>query len=546
VRTGDTMYKSLLRPAFTFMSRSRFAVGFSLAGLLFLLPTAAAGVLLGPEPAARVLPGPVAGAVVGLLALVAAYALAGLYAHVTSELDRLLQISERMASGELVAARSDFDAVSGNSDTARLWSSIASMNRSLTAIVAQVRASAEAIAEMAKGIADGNADLSRRTQEQAASLEETASAMEQLSATIRQNADNCVRANQLANGATEVAHQASERIRDLTRTMQEIDASARRVGDILGTIEGIAFQTNILALNAAVEAARAGEQGRGFAVVASEVRGLAQRSAEAAKEIKALIEASVGSASKGSALAAEADATMEKVVDAVRRVDEVIGEIAAASAEQSAGVENINRAIVQMDNVTQQNAALVEEAAASAAAFEQEAARLVQVVEAFKIDRLEEREQAVALVQRALAHIREVGMERAMQDFNRPNGEFNDGRYYIWAADFDGVILANGSNPAGVGQRQYDLRAADGKEFIKEIIEVARTRGKGWCDYLWKNPVTRRTEQKSTYFERIGNAFVACGIYRGRKEERIAASARPAAVAEAESGYRAAAPGTVG
>lgn len=447
---------------------------------------------------------------------------------------RMRDTIERIASGELTVQISNPVGEAADTDEARLWRSLQAMNRSLQEIVGQVRRSADAVVALAKEIAEGNTNLSQRTQEQASSLEETASAMEELAATIKQNADNCGRANSLAGTATSVADRTSQRMEELTQTMQQIETTSRRVGDILGTIEGIAFQTNILALNAAVEAARAGEQGRGFAVVATEVRSLAQRSAAAAKEIKALIQDSVGSVEQGARLVEQVAATMTEMVHSVQQVSHVIGEIAVASAEQSAGVEDINKAILQMDHVTQQNASLVEQAAASALAFEEEAGRLVHVVETFKVDRSEERDQAVAMVKRALEHIRAKGLEQACRDFNDPRGGFNDGKYYIWAGDFNGVIVANGSNPDATGQNHFDLKAADGGKFIQEIIETAKTKGKGWCDYLWKNPVTKRTELKSTYFQAVGNVFIACGLYKGKKDlpRQIA---KPAAIAPARN-----------
>jgi methyl-accepting chemotaxis protein len=259
------------------------------------------------------------------------------------------------------------------------------MNNSLEDIVLQVRSSANGIASGARGIADGNAQLARRTQEQAGSLQETTAGVEQLAATARQNADSCARADQLAAGSREVAAQAATRMQELATTMKRIDESARRVGEILGTVEGIAFQTNILALNAAVEAARAGDQGRGFAVVASEVRTLAQRCSAAAREIKALIGESVTSVAQGRELVDAAESTMTQVVGSVEEVTRVLGAIAVASREQSAGVSAINQAIVQVDAATQHNAALVEEAAGAAEAFQREAARLVQVVSHFKL-----------------------------------------------------------------------------------------------------------------------------------------------------------------
>jgi methyl-accepting chemotaxis protein len=253
-------------------------------------------------------------------------------------------------------------------------------------VVAGIKSSAESIDVAAKEIASGNQDLSQRTEEQAASLEETASSMEELTATVRQNAENAKQANQLAAGAREVAANGGALVAKVVDTMGSIAASSRRMDEIIGVIDGIAFQTNILALNAAVEAARAGEQGRGFAVVASEVRALAQRSAAAAKEIKGLIQDSSGKVSEGNVLVAKAGSTMEEIVGAVRRVTDIMGEISAASSEQSAGIEQVSETVTQMDQTTQQNAALVEEASAAARALEEQARGLLDAVAVFRID----------------------------------------------------------------------------------------------------------------------------------------------------------------
>ena len=250
----------------------------------------------------------------------------------------------------------------------------------------QVRASAGSVTVASDEIASGNHDLSARTEQAASSLQQTASAMEQFTATVRQSADSARQANQLAASAAEVAQRGGSVVSQVVSTMDEINASSKKIADIIGVIDGIAFQTNILALNAAVEAARAGEQGRGFAVVASEVRSLAQRSAEAAKEIKGLIGASVERVQAGSKLVADAGQTMGEIVGSVQRVSDIIGEITAAAAEQSDGIGQVNTAVTQLDQMTQQNAALVEQSAAAAESLRQQAVRLNQVVGTFRVD----------------------------------------------------------------------------------------------------------------------------------------------------------------
>ncbi len=272
-------------------------------------------------------------------------------------------------------------------ETGQLLQALKDMNDSLAGVVGRVRSGTDLIATATHEIASGNLDLSSRTEQQASSLEETASSMEELTATVRQNADNARQANQLAGAASAVAQRGGAVVAQVVDTMDAINASARKIVDIISVIDGIAFQTNILALNAAVEAARAGEQGRGFAVVASEVRNLAQRSAAAAKEIKVLIGDSVDQVDAGSKLVSVAGATMDEVVVSVQRVTDIMGEISTASVEQSDGIEQVNHAVAEMDQVTQQNAALVEQAAAAAASLQDQAAVLADVVRIFKLSK---------------------------------------------------------------------------------------------------------------------------------------------------------------
>ena len=291
------------------------------------------------------------------------------------------EVTNRIAKGDL-----SLEIATRPGDTSSLLYSVRSMRDSLATTIASIKSSADTIATASGEIASGNLDLSGRTEQQAGSLEETASAMEQLTSTVKQNADNARQANQLAESASDVAIQGGGVVGQVVQTMGSINASSRKIVDIISVIDGIAFQTNILALNAAVEAARAGEQGRGFAVVASEVRSLAQRSAAAAKEIKTLIDDSVAKVDAGSQLVEQAGATMTEVVASVRRVTDVVGEISAASQEQSAGIEEVNRAITLMDEGTQQNAALVEQAAAAAQSLQDQAGTLASLVARFHLD----------------------------------------------------------------------------------------------------------------------------------------------------------------
>jgi len=304
----------------------------------------------------------------------------GLLKQLGGEPDYTAKIASSIAHGDLSVSIDTTKATQGS-----LLMEVREMRNSLKDIVGQVRGGTETIGTASREIAAGNIDLSSRTEMQASALEKTASAMEELTSTVKQNADNAREANLLAANASDVARKGGEVVSQVVDTMGSINASANKIVDIIGVIDGIAFQTNILALNAAVEAARAGEQGRGFAVVASEVRNLAQRSAAAAKEIKTLIGDSVEKVERGSKLVGQAGVTMDEVVASVKRVTDIMGEIANASQEQSAGIEQVNMSIIEMDSMTQQNAALVEEAAAAAQSLQDQASELAHVVSIFKL-----------------------------------------------------------------------------------------------------------------------------------------------------------------
>ncbi len=300
---------------------------------------------------------------------------------ITRPLEESIRVADAVSKGDLTCEV----VAEGNDELAHLQRSLESMVNGLRKVVTSVRSGVDSVATASDQIASGNSDLSARTEQQASSLEQTAASMEQLSSTVKQNTDSARQANQLAAAASDVAGRGGKAVGQVVETMGEIEASSRKIAEIIGVIDGIAFQTNILALNAAVEAARAGEQGRGFAVVAGEVRNLAQRSAQAAREIKSLIADSVAKVESGSRQVTEAGKTMRDLVDQVKRVTDLLAEIASATMEQNSGISQVNTAVTQLDQMTQQNAALVEESAAAAASLREQAVQLAQSVATFKL-----------------------------------------------------------------------------------------------------------------------------------------------------------------
>ncbi len=394
---------------------------------------------------------------------------------------------------------------------------LSKMNQNLVELVTQVRQSSDKIMGTARAVSKGNNDLAERTEHQASTVEEVTSTMEELAATIQQNARRCGEASKLAGEFSVTVSQGADGVKSVARTMERINANAKSIGEIVGLIEGIAFQTNILALNASVEAARAGEDGRGFAVVASEVRSLAQRSAQAAKEIKTLIDVSTQTVSEGARGIQSAALTMDQVVDNVQTVAELVRNIAAASQEQSQATEEVNRAMVQMESVTQQNAALVQEAAAASLDFEHEVQHLDEAMVQFQTDKVEGRDAAVALVKRAIAHIAAVGLQKACDDFDDPNGGFISDQFYVSVVHLNGARLANGMEPWKRGENILDIRDVDGKPYVRYMLTRARDNGFGWIQYKWKNPTTEKIELKTTYFEVAQGVVVNCGVYLGER-----------------------------
>jgi hypothetical protein len=383
--------------------------------------------------------------------------------------------------------------------------------------VSDVRTGTGNVAMNAAQITRDNDALAQRTETQADSLQETAASMEQLTAAVRQNAGNAQQAHALVRAATERAEHGGTVMRDVVGTMESIRGSSHSIRDIIAVIDGIAFQTNILALNAAVEAARAGEQGRGFAVVAAEVRSLAQRSAQAAREIKELIGVSVGKVDSGGARVDEASRAMAEIVAAVRQVAELIGHIDVASQEQSSGIDTINTAVARIDGTTQENAAVVKAATRTAAALQDRAVALLTSVSVFSLGDREHgnRDEAVAMVQEGCAFVRTHGRQAFMDEVNKlDTGRFIHRDLYLMALSVnDCIFVAHGNNPGRLGTGP-NVKDVDGKFFPREVVRVAREHGEGWVDYKWVHPVTEQVFTKSGYVRREGDLAIYCAVYK--------------------------------
>ncbi|HWT71982.1 MAG TPA: methyl-accepting chemotaxis protein [Oxalicibacterium sp.] len=455
--------------------------------------------------------------VAALAAFAALLVLAGLlYLVIRNAVSRPLKLAtdaaSRLATGDLTvhidATRSD--------EIGRLLDAVNSIGQGLANVIWNIRHGTELLHSATNEIAVGNQDLSVRTEQQAGSLEKTASSMEQMTSTVKENADNANQANRLARTASEVAIQGGDVVAQVVHTMNSIEQSSKKIVDIISVIDGIAFQTNILALNAAVEAARAGEQGRGFAVVATEVRNLAQRSSAAAREIKALIETSANNVQEGSKLVEQAGTTMGEVVTSIKRVYDIMGEISTASHEQSVGIEQVNEAMLQMDQNTQQNAALVEQAAAAAESLRSQTTELNNIVGVFKLKTASHgtKDEAVKMVKRAVAWLDSNGRETTFAEISNKLGRFCDRDLYVVIYDMQGRNLAHGANPGNVGKDMIDAKDGAGKPYVRERIAIIQNQGGGWQDYLFLNPVSKQMEEKSMYLERHENLIIGCGVYK--------------------------------
>jgi methyl-accepting chemotaxis protein len=429
------------------------------------------------------------------------------------ELGALRDLARRMAGGDLTVATGACAAP----EFAELHGALQQLGSRMSRLVAQVRSGTAAVAATSGMLKADNAALSSRTEVQASSLEETASSTEELTSTVRQNADSAQHASDVVAAATAAAGEGARAVANVVQSMDEIRDRSRRIADIIGVIDGIAFQTNILALNAAVEAARAGDEGRGFAVVAGEVRSLAQRSASAAQEIRALILGSVEQVETGSERVQTAGQAMEQILANVRQASALVAEIAAASEEQSSGIEEINRAVVHIDGMTQQNAGLVEDVTRTVTALQEEAEDLSDAAADFVlgVGEFGNATEATALVQQGVAFLRSHGREALVAEVNKlKKGRFVDRDLYlsVWAEG--GTVVGHGVNRRLWNVDWTDMKDSDGRRFVAEIMQLATQRGQGWMDYKWVHPVSKRILVKTAYFEKCGDTVVSCGFYK--------------------------------
>jgi len=426
-----------------------------------------------------------------------------------------LVFAERLSAGNLTAGVQ----AAADRDAGQLMAALERLHERLFGVVSKVRTGTTTVAATSSQISRDNDALSLRTDTQADSLQGTAASMEQLTAAVQQNAQNAQQADALVSAAAARAQQGGAVMAEVVQTMGSIRASSHSIVDIIGVIDSIAFQTNILALNAAVEAARAGEQGRGFAVVASEVRVLAQRCAAAAREIKDLIGTSVEKVDAGGRLVDNAGQAMTEIVAAVGQVADLIGQINVGSREQASGIEAVNQSIARIERTTNDNAKLVKDAARSSITLNEQAVALMKAVAGFDLGEREHgtADEAMAMARRGAEFGRQHGRDALIADVNRlGKGSFVDRDLYLMVIDADSAaFLGHGNNPRtlGLGAQSKDV---DGKLFVQDMVRAARSQGSGWIDYKWAHPVTNEVLTKSSYFQRVGDVVVACGIYKDR------------------------------
>jgi methyl-accepting chemotaxis protein len=430
------------------------------------------------------------------------YCLAAFHHSVTQDLGLIVETIDQMVAGDLrhtVTVRSQ-------DELGRLVGVVGKLGRTVSAMVANVRSNAAFVMHAGQSLAKGNRELSDRT------VEQTAASVEELSSTVQENASTAGMANGQAGAVRDVADNGAAIMAQAVESVEAIQASAKRMDEIVGVIDGLAFQTNILALNAAVEAARAGESGRGFAVVASEVRSLAQRSAESSKEIRLLIGTSSSQVAASVQKIRAAGATINQVVSGIRDVASSMSQISTSSAEQSTALSEITSAVRQLDEITQRNAQMVEQGVTQAVAMEGRASTLVESVALFKLQQ-GSAEEAVALVERAVAHRQRTSKDAFIRDLTDPSKGFYDRDMYVFILDENGTYVAFGGNPAKVGTRVQDIAGIDGNGLLHSIVDQANYEP-GWVEYDIANPTTGKVQSKMSFVQKVDNLYVGCGVYK--------------------------------
>ena len=483
-----------LRPGLWWMRRWR------LPGKLVTLGVLMAVVLIATAAA------PGWGGAVGAVALL--YGLLALYLSLSSDLEGLSRAMQKTTQGDL----STRAGVYGQDEVGAMAQSLDQMVLTLSSMVADIRSNAALVAHAGQSLAQGNRSLADRTEQQAANLEQTAASVEQLSSAVQNNAQTARSADARAADVRKAADAGAEAMARAVQSVEAIQQGARRMTEIIGVIDSIAFQTNILALNAAVEAARAGEQGRGFAVVAGEVRTLAKRSGDAAREIRELIGASVSQVEASAGLIRSAGDGIANMAGGIRSVAASMTEISGSSAEQSTGLSEVSSAVQQLDQITQHNAQMVGHAVAQAEALEQRASTLSRAVAAFRLQQ-GTADEAVALVQRAVALHKSTSHDQFLRSLTDKNQPYHDRDMYVFVLDSAGTYRAFGGNPAKVGTRVQDIPGIAGDRLVSDIVAQA-DRAPGWVEYDINNPATGAVQTKMSYVSRVGDLYVGCGVYK--------------------------------